>query len=62
MDSTQIDSEPRYVPIDETMADDPNSQIQIWDEQQSREVGYESELEFRNVKVTIDKLIIAHFV
>ncbi len=53
MDNTKIDLEPRYVPIDETIADDPNIQIRIWDEQQSREVGYEGELELKNVKITV---------
>ena len=44
MDNIQIDSEPRYVPIEEVIANNPNIQIRIWDERQSREVDYEGEL------------------
>ena len=53
MDNTKIDLEPRYVPIDETTANDPNIQIRIWDEQQGREVGYAGELKLIDVKFTV---------
>ena len=53
MDNKQTESELRYIPIDETVQNNPNIQIRIWDEQRSREVGYEGELEFKNVKVTV---------
>ena len=53
MDNKQTESELRYIPIDETVQNNPNIQIRIWDKQRSREVGYEGELEFKNVKVTV---------
>lgn len=53
MDNKQTESELRYVPIDETVQNNPNIQIRIWDKQRSREVGYEGELELKNVKVTV---------
>ena len=53
MDNKQTESELRYIPIDETVQNNPNIQIRIWDKQRSREVGYEGELELKNVKVTV---------
>ena len=53
MDNKQTESELRYIPIDETVQNNPNIQIRIWDKQRSREVGYEGELKLIDVKVTI---------
>ena len=53
MDNKQTEPELRYIPIDETVQNNPSIQIRIWDKQRSREVGYGGELELKNVKVTV---------